>query len=358
MMPGEGAVYHSVEEVTARFNIIDITDDAIITTRKMAEIDTREIGSAVSGSSFGLIFREEYNPELMGILGLLKYDRMRRSDGQVRAILRLVKTPVLAARWFVATEDDSEKGEKIRKFVEDCMFRYQSASWPQQLTEMLLMLDFGWYSFEKVWDFKEGDGDRRAYWKKLAPRHPMDAVQWHYDRNGGPNRLEMFPHDPRAENIFIPIKKLIVFTFEKEAGNMEGISLLRSAYKHWYYKENLYKIDAIQKERHGIGIPIIHLPLGFTPNDFNLAKELGRNLRTNEKSYAVLLPNWDISTLKLEGNSVDCLKSIDHHDMLIARTVLGHFINNPANRSSEDQQDLFVKATRFIADIIRDVFNK
>jgi hypothetical protein len=44
--------------------------------------------------------------------------------------------------------------------------------------------------------------------------------------------------------------------------------------------------------------------------------------------------------------------------MLIARTVLGQFLNDPSNRSSEDQQELFIKATRFIADIIRDVFNK
>ena len=349
---------NGVDELMAQYHVLDITDDAVIVTRKMAEPDMREIGSAMPGNSFGSVFREEYNPDLRGIQGLIKYDKMRRGDGQVRAILRLIKTPVLAARWFVATDDLTDEGEKVRKFVEEALFKFTSMSFPQLLTEILLMLDFGGYAFEKVFDFREIDGKRRVIWKKFAPRHPMDAVQWHYDANGGPDFLEMFPMEPTGRNVEIDINKLIVFTYEKEAGNMEGMAVLRSVYKHWYYKENLYKIDAIQKERHGIGIPVVHLPPGFTPNDFALAQELGRNLRTNEKSYAVILPNWEISTLKLEGNNVNAMQSIDHHDTLMARTILGQFINDPSNRSSEDQQELFIKATRFIADIIRDVFNK
>jgi hypothetical protein len=158
--------------------------------------------------------------------------------------------------------------------------------------------------------------------------------------------------------VYVPIEKLAVFTYDKEAGNMEGISVLRSAYKHWFIKENLYKIDAIQKERHGIGIPVIILPPGYSQEDKTLADNMGRNLRTNEKAHVVLPPNWQVTFAKLEGNLTNAIESIEHHDVMIARNVLGQFINNPAGTSQEEQQQLFLKATRYIADIVRDVFNK
>src|SRR6202000_3063401 len=115
----------------------------------------------------------------------------------------------------------------------------------------------------------------------------------------------------------IPINKLLVFSFDKEAGNIEGISLLRSAYKHWYYKDTLYKIDAIQKERHGIGVPVIQMPPGWKKADKDLAEKIGRNLRTNEKAHIVLPPMWNILFAKLEGQPVDCLPSIEHHNQMI-----------------------------------------
>jgi hypothetical protein len=226
-------------------------------------------------------------------------------------------------------------------------------SWTQVLTEALLMLDFGYYMFEKVWDLAIVDGQPRTILKKLAPRHPMDVKEWKYDSNGGPAGVVMYGSNSN-EDYFIPIEKLLVFTFDKEAGNIEGISVLRSAYKHWYFKEQLYKIDAIQKERHGIGIPVIKLPLGFTDADKRLAEELGRNIRTNERAHIVLPPSWEIMMLKLEGNPVDALTSVEHHNAAIRENILVNFIVEGAK---EEDLVLFLKATRFIADIVIDSFN-
>jgi DNA-binding ferritin-like protein (Dps family) len=158
------------------------------------------------------------------------------------------------------------------------------------------------------------------------------------------------------DSVNIPIKKMLVFTFDMEAGNIEGISVLRSAYKHWYYKEQLYKIDAIQKERHGIGIPVIKLPMGFSAEDKRIANELGRNLRTNERAHVVLPPNWELLFAKLEGNMVDSLKSVEHHNEMIRENVLGSFLSSDVDTKDEDQV-MFLKATRFIAEIVSDTVN-
>lgn len=316
-----------------------------------------ELGTS-SPSPFTSFTRQEYNPELRGYEGLKRYDRMRRSDGTVRGTLRLVKTPVLSARWFVEAASDKPADKKAAEFVWKCLTEYMSITWTQVLTEALLMCEYGYYMFEKVWDIRIIDGHPRIVWKKLAPRHPMDVKEWHYDQNGGPAGVSFYPPtmDVNEEEIHIPIEKLAVFSFDREAGNIEGMSILRSAYKHWYYKEQLYKIDAIQKERHGIGVPVIKLPPGYTKDDRLAADNLGRNLRTNERAHVVLPPQWELLFAKIEGQPVDVLKSIEHHDRLIEKNVLARFLGEKGG-SGEDDQNIFLKGTRFIADIVADTFN-
>jgi hypothetical protein len=350
----------TLAELTNKYVLETVTPDAILMKdptvpyldpgRKpgMGEIGT------TGHSNYSQLIREDYNSDLRGIQGIRLYDRMRKSDGQVRSTLRLVKTPVMAARWYVEPGGDRLKDQKIAKEIEQNLFNWMTMSWPQLLTEILLMLDFGYYMFEKVYAVKDG----KIIWKKFAPRHPLDVMQWHFDDHGGPTAAEFFPLEGAAGPFIIPIEKLAVFSFDKEAGNIHGVSVLRSAYKHWYMKENLYKIDAIQKERHGLGIPVIVLPPGFTPEDRNLADEIGSNLRTNEKAHIVLPPKWELYMLKMEGQPVDALKSAEHHNTMINTNILGGFMEPGSGKATDNQLDMFLKATRYIADIIRDVFNK
>lgn len=344
-----------------------------------------EIGTAVA-SPWTAWTRREYNQELFGFKGLRVYDKMRKSDGTVRGTLRLGKTPVLSGRWDMIPASDSTRDQNIRDFVWKNLTQWMSTSWPQFLTEALLMLDFGYYMFEKV--FAHGEdvtadptAKGKIVWKKFAPRHPMDVKEWFMDINGGPLSVDMWAppvsvgdqtpwgSPSRVPNTFqggviqafqrwinIPIDKLLVFSFDKEAGNIEGISVLRSAYKHWYYKDNLYKIDAIQKERHGIGIPVVMLPVGYSPQDKALADQLGRNLRTNDRAHVVLPPNWTLTFAELKGHPVDCLPSIKHHDQMIPTSILGQFMVTEKT-DIEEQHTIFLKATRFTADIVLDVIN-
>jgi len=314
-----------------------------------------ELGYTGSSIWFNLL-REDYNPQMRGSLALRKYDEMRRNDAMVRASLRLMKAPVLAARWFVQPATMNAQDVEIASFVENNLRKWMTISWQQVLIEALLCLDFGYFMFEKVFDFHP-DGSGKIIWKKLAPRHPIDVVRWEYDDHGGPQQAWFY--DPtNAEGIPIPISKLLVMTFDREAGNLEGISVLRSAYKHWYFKEQLYKIDAIQKERHGIGIPVIKLPPNFNQNDKKIADQLGSNLRTNEKAHIVLPPNWDVEFAELKGQPTNAMDSIVHHNQQIALNVMGMFLDQANVAQAEDKQEMFLKATRFVAENIRDVFNK
>lgn len=320
------------------------------------DVSIGELGSS-SVSPFTSWIRREYNQDLIGIKGLQVYDKMRKSDGTVRGTLRSVKTPVLAARWFIEPEDNTKVADKNATDYIWKNLTHMSISWSQVLVEALLMMEFGYYMFEIVWEEKIVDGKPRLWVKKLAPRHPMDVWTWHFDANGGPAGVTMFsPTANPQDEVTIPIEKLLVFTFDREAGDIEGISLLRSAYKHWYYIDQLYKIDAIQKERHGIGIPIIKLPPGFSIGDKQVAENLGRNLRTNERAHVVLPPNWEIIFAQLGGNPVDCLRSIKEHKDAMRESILLGFMAVDTTTKEEDQS-MFLKATRFIADIVEETFN-
>jgi hypothetical protein len=346
----------SLQEVLNTHELVEVTDDGVVIVRSLEEPDLRELGTA-SPSPFTSYMRSEYNAELRGQNGLRKYDEMRKGDGTVRGTLREVKTPILGARWFVEAKSESVRDQNAADFVWWNLQEAMSIPFGQIIQECLLMLEFGYYMFEKVW--LEGRWNNRdvLYWQKLAPRHPTDVIDWYFDKNGGPDYVEMEPPVANAygDPIKIKIEKLLVYTFDKEAGNIQGISLLRSAFKHWYYKEMLYKIDAIQKERHGIGVPVIKLPPNFTHDDRVLAQAMGRNLRTNETAHLVLPPNWEVFFAKLEGQPVDALKSAQHHDLQIQKNIMAPFLDKAVGA---DEMGTFQAACRFIAEIIADTFNK
>lgn len=353
----------TLTEVLGKYNIVDaypeqgfivVADRQEKLTDTIGTTPTVELGSS-SPSPWTSWIRDEYVPELRDQQGLVQYYRMVRNDGAIRSSLRLFKTPPTAARWFIKPASDSAIDKRIATFVADNIFNKLNVTWPTLLGDILLMCNYGFMIFEKVWTVCS-DGKVRL--KKLGPRHPADIRDWLFDANGGPSGIVLEPMENSitGEGVTIPIDKLVIFSFEPEAGDLKGTSVLRSVYKHWYYKDTLYKIDAIQKERHGIGVPVIKLPTGYSSQDKIAAEELGSNLRTNERAHVVLPPGWDLIFAKVEGQLVDCMKSIEHHDMAIAINVLGPFLKEP--KVDTASTDLFYKAARTLALYVTAIFNR
>jgi len=322
----------------------------------LTEVDFTELGTT-GQTNYGSFWQDEYNPKLRGLQGLKVYDQMRRSDGQVRQSLLLLKTPVIAGRWYVQAASTSTRDRNVADFVWRCFTEFMTISFNQMLYESLKCLDFGFWVWEKVYDIRVVDGIPRIVWKKFAPRHPLQITEFDYDEHGGPRGIKMMRETANsATEVYIPIDKLVIVTWDREGGNVQGTSVLRGAYKHWYFKDNLYKIDAIQKERHGIGVPIIKLPPNFSKNDAKLANEIGRNLRVNEKAHVVLPPMWELEFAKLEGQPVDAITSIEHHNRMILANVLGEFTQGQGDTAVFN--DLFLKSARFVGDTIADCFNQ
>lgn len=309
------------------------------------------------------------------------YKKMARSDASVRSSLRAGKAPVLGGDFFVEPFDESEEAMINAEFAEFNTFNAPSIPWVRTLAEILTMLDYGFSAFEAVYEQREWapkgtkpGANRKVYTtlRKLAPRPVTTIERFAYDENGGPvglwQNVVLGPGKTNASSggqkkVFIPIEKLVVFTFDGEGSNLEGESILRSAYPHWFYKTTLYKIDAIQKERHGIGVPDIEIAAGASDEDTELAHRMGRNLRTNEFAYIVRPPTLTVGFAELSGNLVDALMSANHHDNMIMKNILVQFLNLGIEGSGGGRAvgatafDMFLKSMSFLANYICDCYN-
>lgn len=302
------------------------------------------------------------------------YTKMARSDVSVRVGLRAGKAPCLGADYYVEPASDAPEDILAAELCEYNFFGGMTVTWLKFLEQVLHMFEEGFEPAEPVWELREwspkaAGANRKKYTmlRKLAIRPANTVSEITYDDNGGPTGIiqNAIREGGKSEPVTIPINKLVIFTFDQEGGNLEGNSILRSAYENWYYKTHLYKIDAIQKERHGIGMPEIELQPGYSEADRKVANELGRNLRTNERGYIVRTTFLKVGFAELSngGAVVNCLHSINHHDDQIMKNIMVQFLNmgvteGGGNRAtSATSMDMFLKAMRYISESICDAIN-
>jgi len=306
------------------------------------------------------------------------YTRMVRDDASVRVSLRAGKAPVLGAEFFLDPYSSEPEDLAIWEFITFNLFEGLTTPWPILIEQILSMYESarGNSIFECVWENREWapkksspTANRRVYTtlRKLAYRPATTITEITKDKNGGPTGIKQNSIDPetgQASEVEIPIQKLVIFVLNQEgASPVEGLSILRSAYKPWFYKNRMYAIDGIQKERHGIGVPDIEIQPGAGENDIKKAHEMGRNLRTNEFSYIVRPPTIKVGFAELKGNPVNALESAEHHDIQIMKNIMVQFLSmgissaGGGRNTSATAMDMFLKSMRHIANGVCAGFN-
>lgn len=300
------------------------------------------------------------------------YDEMANSDAAVDVSLRAAKMPVMGADYFVEPFDTSQEAADIAEFVQYNLLEGAGSPFLNVLEDILRMYEHGFSVLEKVyeereWSPRRSGANRRKYTmlRKLAPRPSMTVTEIEYDDNGGPVgvKQQAVQADGKPKEVQIEIEKLVIFTYNRKGGNLEGKSLLRTSYRPWYFKTNLYNIDGIQKERHGMGFPVVELPPGYKTTDKTAAKELVRNIRTNEHGGAVIPPGWKLSFLELPGQPVDVMRSIEHHNGTIMLNTMTQFLllglegTGGGRATSGSHQDMFTKSLRYVTNQICDAMN-
>lgn len=325
----------------------------------------QELGRAGTQSFHGII-SEDFNSDFQGQRAIAIYNKMRRTDATINATLQALKLPILSAERTVESADiNDQKQNEIADFVRKSLFEDLEGGFDSVLQELLSYKDFGFYYFEKVYEIKDG----QVRLKKLAPRLPSAHYLWIMANNPSvPGVTQMLKgYDPTINTSTpeIPMSKLVVFTNNKEGDNYEGVSVLRTAYKHWFYKDMFYRIDGIKHER-GAGVLKIQLPEGAGPSDKADAEELGENFKLGEATF-IVQPNekWKIElmTAGIADQSAALMESVKHHNREIVQNILASFLDLGSGTGgsfslSKDQSSFFGLSLRATARYIDTVLNE
>jgi len=203
----------------------------------------------------------EYNPE---IIDVETFDLMRR-DSQLAIGLSLIKLPIQSLPWQVQCED-----EDVKKTVEWALKKV----WKDLMKSTLLAVDYGFSSHEKVWERGEvkissvnREGKEQVHhkgdlvwFKKIKPHHPA-TIKMVFDETQ--NLIEVHQEATgMGKQVELPVRKVFLFTHDKEFGNPFGVSRLKNAYKVWYWKELLYQFMMQYFERRGVPPTIGTAPPG------------------------------------------------------------------------------------------------
>lgn len=341
--------------------------------------DSKEIGR-VGQRRYGGIFYEEFLSELRGRKGAEVFTEMSNNDETIGAILFAIEMLVRQASWSVEPGGSTAKDREAAEFVKSCMDDMQQ-TWIDTISEILSFLTYGWSFHEIVYKRRMGrTKDNRTSskyddgligWMKLPIRSQETLYQWEYDDQDNLIGMTQMP-PPDFGLITIPMNKAMLFRTRSRKDNPEGRSILRTAYRSWYFKRRIQEIEGIGIERDLAGLPVITTPEGMDiwdkdDEDMNAIRAgleaMVKNIR-RDSTEGLVLPFGYTFELTSTGGSrqFDTNSIIARYDTKISQTVLADFIqlgheSVGSFALSSDKTNLFSMAICAFLDIICQTFN-
>jgi len=289
---------------------------------------------------------EEWLRELKGDRKWKTIREMRDNDPIIGAILFAVDMLIRNVDWHVEAASDSAEDQADAEFVESCLGD-MSETWENTISEILSFLPFGFSYHEIVYKRRKGTkskyDDGKIGWKKLPIRAQNTLDRWDIDRNGEILAFIQEATSDKFEQITIPITKALLFRTTSHKNNPEGRSVLRNAYRPWYFKKRIEEIEGIGIERDLAGLPVIYAPnkiMMATSSDEDKAVFAGlqaivRNVRRDEQE-GIIMPGdrdalgnrqYELKLLATSGQrQFNTNQIIQRYDQRIAMTILADFI--------------------------------
>lgn len=334
---------------------------------------------------------EEYNPKLRGVRGVRTYTEMYDNDpiagGMIFAITRILgRLP-----WEIQVNPDADcaEDEVAAAFIQSA-FGDMDTPWSDVLEDILSMCQYGWAFLETNYKLRQGPTAEWAWqqsqfsdgligWRSFKIRAQDTMVQWLFDENGDLQGLTQ--QDPNGGGMkSIPIGKACLFRTTSFKDNPEGRSLLRSAYRPWFYKKRIEDFEGIGIERDLAGLPVATMPAAYFAPDAaddiiatrKVMEQLVSSIR-NDTNGGVVMPvlydangNQTMSlslmasagTKQIDTNAVIMRKSnemamsILMDFMMLGTTNVGSFALGAA------KIDLWTMAVESVASSISSTFNK
>lgn len=309
------------------------------------------------------------------------YQEMSDNDAVIGAILYLAEMLIRGCTWTVEPAGNSAADKEAAEFLKSCM-NDMDASWANVISEILSMLTYGFSFHEIVYKIRRGPDesnprycskytDGRIGWRGLPIRAQTSLAEWEFNEDGDVTAF-IQRCEPDFKTIRIPMTKGLLFRTRVSKDNPEGKSLLRNAYRSWFFKKHFEEIEGIGIERDLAGFPVLTAPDGldlWNDEDPRMVKmradaeALVAAVRRDSEEGILLPRGWELKLLA-SGSSrqIDIGSTIQRYDTRIAMTMLSDIImigNNGTGSFAlaDTKKSLLAAALQAQVSNIADVFN-
>lgn len=305
----------------------------IFTTKKKINMQVEEaVNKAIKSNLFKQMGRVGGGRGIPSILGggitfnesdiSLQTFKDMENDAGIIAPLTIVKAPIRSVEWSIECENND-----IKDFVKKALLLI----WEQLIGDMLLALNFGFQSFEKVFT-RNNDG---IVYKKLLAYDPADITVKTNEKTGGFAGIELSQVNKPMGAIQLPPQKCFHFAYDMRWGNFYGISKMRPAYKYWFTDKYYYEFQNVFMEKLSGGVVVAYAPSGKTVVDgveydnIETMKKVAQDIRSGGVAS---LPSemwgeqagdrkWILELLESKKDTGQFVKAHEHLDTMKSRAI-------------------------------------
>ena len=327
-----------------------------------------EIGVTGSAAVASHIY-EDFLPQLRGRPALRVYREMGDNDATIGSILFALEMLVRGVAWTAKPASEDVVDVAAADFLTANMAGLNHP-FRDTIAQMLSAAQYGFSFHETVYDRNDTG---QIVWRKFGFR-PQDSLsRWVLDDF---NDAVAFVQLRDRDSVTVPIVKGLYYRID--TSQVSGKSLIRRAYRSWFFKKRNEEKLQIGIDRNLNGIPRFKLPAeiltaGEGDPKYDLAKKIVTRTKRDEQA-GLLVPSdrdqqgnliYEFDLLSPNGDPRfgDVVAVIRMYAADIAGVILAQFINLGrdavgSRALAEPQQDLFQAALEAILDGMQDTLNR
>jgi len=319
---------------------------------------------------------DDFLPQLRGTGFLRAIREMVDNDATVGAVLFAIEQLLRQAPWTPEPASESAQDQEAAAFLEEAVNDMEH-TWADHVSAALTMLPYGFSWFEQVYRLRRPESgsqfsDGRLGWARMGFRPQDTLIRWDADEQG----RACFVQDTGAGiPVVIPAAKSVHYKTSQGRGQPEGHSILRNAYRSWFYLKRAQEIMLVGLERSLAGLPVARIPAeSIIAQDalYQRAALIVRRVRQDEQ-MGVVWPSdkwpgtdsdqYSFDTLKSEGpRSIDPVEVCRMFANDISSSVLAGWIQLGRDAVGSralamPQQEIFQRALESWLDSMEDTFH-
>ena len=296
----------------------------------------------------------EYLAELQGNKAQDIFDKMIRSDSQIRKVYHAVNNPIKSAKWDIEAASTDQADLEVAAKIRHILFDNIQEGWKNKLEEIL---EFPWKGhavFEVVHknitdsDFGSYTGLAGIYYRD---QRTLEFWKFVDDKLDSINQIQS---GDSAVNVWMPASTLLIFYNEKK-GNDNGYPFCRMVYGN-YKRKLLYKqLQAIGIERAALPVPTLKVPREVSPSsdEWKLAEDQLKSFSQAETSYFMYPEGYELilnATNSFDPSKVQSAIKAENEE--IVGSLVAMFLEMGIGGNSGNQAGTEVSASFFKDGII------